>query len=105
MARVKWKTRADEILPLYRELAPEFNPMILHSGVSEPDRRASLEALRSRESRIVICVEMLGEGFDMPELKIAAIHDSQKSLGVTLQFVGRFSRNMPGHLGEATVVV
>lgn len=105
MARVQWKTRANELLPLYRELAPEFNPMILHSGVPESDRHASLEALRSKESRIVICVDMLGEGFDMPELKIAAIHDPHKSLGVTLQFVGRFSRNVPGRLGEASVVV
>lgn len=101
MARVKWKTRADELLPLYRELGPEFKPMILYSGISESDRQSRLAAMRSRDSRIIICVDMLGEGFDMPELKIAAIHDPHKSLGVTLQFVGRFSRNVPGRLGDA----
>lgn len=105
MARVKWKSRANELLPLYRELGSEFQPMILHSSLAEPDRRASPDAMRSRESRIIICVDMLGEGFDLPELKIAAIHDPHKSLGVTLQFVGRFSRNVPGRLGDATVVV
>ena len=35
---------------------------------------------------------MLGEGFDLPELKIAALHDVKKSLPVTLQFTGRFTR-------------
>ena len=35
---------------------------------------------------------MLGEGFDLPELKIAAFHDIRKSLPVTLQFAGRFTR-------------
>lgn len=35
---------------------------------------------------------MLKEGFDMPELKVAAIHDIFKSLAVTLQFAGRFPR-------------
>lgn len=105
MARVKWKKRADELLPLYRELGPEFQPMVLYSGIPETDRLARLAAMRSRKSRIVICVDMLGEGFDMPELKIAEIHDPHKSLGVTLQFVGRFSRNVPGRLGNATVVV
>ena len=35
---------------------------------------------------------MLGEGFDLPALKVAVVHDPQKSLAVTLQFIGRFTR-------------
>ena len=35
---------------------------------------------------------MLGEGFDLPELKVAAFHDVKKSLPVTLQLTGRFTR-------------
>ena len=31
---------------------------------------------------------MLGE-YDLPNLKIAALHDHHKSLAVTLQFIGR----------------
>ena len=46
---------------------------------------------------------MLGEGFDLPELKIAAIHDHHKSVAVTLQFVGRFTRTQ-SKLGDATVI-
>src|SRR3546814_19105291 len=46
---------------------------------------------------------MLGEGFDLPELKIAALHDHHKSIAVTIQFVGRFTRQDPT-LGDATVV-
>jgi len=41
----------------------------------------------------VVCVDMLGEGFDLPELKIAAFHDIRKSLPVTLQLAGRFTRS------------
>jgi hypothetical protein len=48
---------------------------------------------------------MLGEGFDLPELKIAAIHDPQKSLAVTLQFIGRFTRSSGERLGEASAFV
>lgn len=40
----------------------------------------------------MICVDMLGEGFDFPNLKIAAIHEPHKSLASTLQFIGRFAR-------------
>ena len=51
--------------------------------------------MRKGESRIVICVNMLGEGFDLPELKIVALHDLHKSLPILLQFAGRFSRTSP----------
>lgn len=40
----------------------------------------------------VICVDMLGEGFDLPNLKIGVLHSPHKSLAVTLQFIGRFAR-------------
>ena len=46
---------------------------------------------------------MLGEGFDLPQLKIAAFHDIRKSLAVTLQLAGRFTRSRQD-LGEATFI-
>ena len=48
---------------------------------------------------------MLGEGFDLPSLKIAAIHDAHKSIAVTLQFVGRFTRTGGDLTGDATAIV
>ena len=56
------------------------------------ERRTALDTLHDRQSRVVVCVDMLGEGFDLPQLKVAAIHDLHKSLAVTLQFIGRFAR-------------
>jgi hypothetical protein len=47
---------------------------------------------------------MLGEGFDLPELKVAAIHDLHKSLAILLQFTGRFTRSTGQNIGDATVV-
>lgn len=104
MARVSRIGRADDVLPIYEKIAADLNPVVLHSTTKAADRKAAIEAIASRASRIVICVNMLGEGFDLPALKIAAIHDAHKSLGVTLQFVGRFARTQEG-LGDATVVV
>jgi hypothetical protein len=105
MARVNRIGRAQELVDLYRELAPECQPVVLHSSVGVHARAAALQAVRDRTSRIIVCVDMLGEGFDLPSLKIAAIHDAHKSLGVTLQFVGRFARVADATIGEATVVV
>ncbi len=47
---------------------------------------------------------MLGEGFDLPNLKIAAIHDERQSLPVTLQFIGRFTRTSYNLLGNASFI-
>ncbi|WP_028061008.1 DEAD/DEAH box helicase [Candidatus Solirubrobacter pratensis] len=105
MARVNQIRRArDDVLPIYRELAPEFDPQILHSNLAAGERRAALEAITERRSRVVVCVDMLGEGFNFPELKVAALHDPHRSLGVALQFIGRFARSRPD-LGTATAVV
>lgn len=103
MARCSTIDRAKELHQIYSAMYPEFRPVIVHSQQSTRDRRDNLAALRRFDSRIIVCVDMLGEGFDLPELKIAALHDPHKSIAVTIQFVGRFTRQDP-RLGDATVI-
>lgn len=91
MARVSTHVRATNVFAIYERLG-KYNPVVIHSGLKESEIDAARKKLEKRESRIVICVDMLGEGFDMPELKIAAFHDLRKSLAVTLQLAGRFTR-------------
>lgn len=105
MARVRSVERAKEIIKLYEELGSEFAPIRIDTGMAESTRSKHRNRLFNRESRIVVCVNMLGEGFDLSALKIAAIHDPQKSLAVTLQFVGRFTRVGNESLGEASAFV
>jgi superfamily II DNA or RNA helicase len=105
MARVKSIRRADGIIALYQQVAPEFHPLKIHSGETLPRRRAAFEAIDRRDSRIIVCVDMLGEGYDLPSLKVAAIHDAHKTLPVTLQFIGRFARVDSGRIGDAAVIV
>ncbi len=95
MARCQTIDRAKELHRLYASLFPQYRPVIVHSQQSTRDRRENLKTLRQFNSRIIICVDMLGEGFDLPELKIAALHDHHKSVAVTIQFVGRFTRQDP----------
>lgn len=105
MARVHSVERAKEIIKLYKELGTEFDPIRIDTGIAESTRRKHRKKLYERESRIVVCVNMLGEGFDLRALKIAAIHDPQKSLAVTLQFIGRFTRVGSESLGDASAFV
>ena len=103
MARTSNVERATALHELYTRLLPEFRPVLIHSKMSVPLRVAALSELRSKASKIIVCVDMLGEGFDLPDLKIAGLHDRHKSEAVTLQFVGRFTRARTD-LGEATVI-
>jgi superfamily II DNA or RNA helicase len=103
MARVDTIPRAKELHARYAKSMPKARPILMHSKLGAPERLAGLEKLRSGASLIVVCVNMLGEGFDLPELKIAALHDKHKSESVTLQFIGRFTRAR-SDLGDATVI-
>lgn len=108
MARCESKRRAQEVYEIYKAKYSELNPVLIYSGsgMTEKVRRLSIDALRTGYARIVVCVDMLGEGFDLPTLKIAALHDVKKSLTVTLQLIGRFTRTkLDENLGEATFVV
>ncbi|MEW6211582.1 MAG: DEAD/DEAH box helicase family protein [Acidobacteriota bacterium] len=103
MARVDSVERARKVFPLYEKYS-EFNPVEIHTGItSKKEREEIRQKILSGKSKIVVCVNMLGEGFDLPELKIAAFHDIRKSLSVTLQLAGRFTRSRPD-LGDATII-
>jgi len=101
MARCATIPKANKIFELYAELGARFEPVVIHSKSKQRER--DLEQIRTRQSRVVVCVDMFGEGFDLPELKIAAIHDQHQSPAVTLQFIGRLTRTDP-RLGTAKFV-
>lgn len=111
MARAGSIDRARRVHAVYEALdaaraaagASRLGAVLVHSELSPAERRARLDDLRARRVRVVVCVDMFGEGFDMPELKVAALHDMHKSLAITLQFTGRFTRAR-ADLGDATMV-
>ena len=103
MARCKTRDRAETVFKIYERLCEDLNPVVIHSGVS--GRNAIKRRIIAKEHKIIVCVDMLGEGFDLPELKVAAFHDIRKSLPITLQFVGRFTRTRrDDQLGRASFV-
>lgn len=103
MARCESRRRAIEIYEIYQELCPDLSPVVIYSG--HPQYKENYGTILRRETKVIVCVNMLGEGFDLPELKIAAFHDIRKSLPVTLQFAGRFTRtSRDANLGNASFV-
>ncbi len=101
MARCYPSARAEKVYEIYKENYPEYSPVLIHSGVKK--RKSKLQDINAKKHRIIVCVNMLGEGFDLPELKVCAFHDIHKTLAITLQFAGRFVRDRDD-LGDPTFI-
>jgi len=106
LARAADRVKAEWIHSIYRRLAPELEPRIVHQGLSKKEVTANLADLRLGACRVVVCVDMLGEGFDMQTLKVAAFHDTRKSLSPMIQLIGRVARTSATlNLGTASVFI
>lgn len=101
MVRTDGRSRAKELLQVY-ERVTRLRLSIITGTNSLTYVRKRLAELRNGDLDGIVCVNMMGEGFDFPSLKIAAVHAPHKSLSVTLQFVGRFARTSGSQLGPAT---
>lgn len=103
MVRTDTKEKAKALEVLYAEVT-KLKLKRIDSSMSYNTITHTIKALREQKLDGVICVDMLGEGFDFPNLKIAAIHEPQKSLASTLQFVGRFARTNAPDIGTAKFI-
>ncbi len=101
MVRTDSRRRATDLVAIY-ESATTLRLAVVTGDKSLRYVKRIITQLQDNELDGIICVNMLGEGFNFPSLKIAAIHAPHRSLGVTLQFVGRFARTAGSDLGRAT---
>ncbi len=75
----------------------------LHSDIVTLDRQDILDALRSGEHDVIIGINLLREGLDLPEVSLVAILDADKegflrSRTSLVQTMGRAARNMDGEV-------
>jgi hypothetical protein len=101
MVRADSLTRAKELLKLYQETTA-LKLAFVNGQHSLKHVKRVVEKLTAGELDGIVCVNMFGEGFNLPNLKIAAVHSPHKSLAVTLQFIGRFARVGRPDIGRAT---
>ena len=81
---------ARAIRSLYSERGYEAET--IHSKMPEEDRAEVLRKLKAGLIDVIVQVQMLGEGFDHPQLSVAAIFRPFRTLAPYLQFVGRAMR-------------
>lgn len=104
MIRCKSKNDAKRLFDLYTK-ETNLKLRVVDSSKNRKEVLGIIESLKKQEIDGVLCVDMMAEGFDFPNLKIAIIHDPHKSLATTLQFVGRFARtNIEKRIGNASFI-
>lgn len=101
MVRTDSRRRAAELLELYQK-STALRLAVVTGDKSLRYAKQVVGDLKSGQLDGIVCVNMLGEGFNFPNLKVAAIHSPHRSLAVTLQFIGRFARTAGVNLGPAT---
>ena len=81
---------ATQVAALYKELGLRVE--VLHSQLTTEERDRIEASLRSGLTDVVVQVSILGEGYDLPSLSVAAVFRPYRSLSPYVQFVGRILR-------------
>ncbi len=93
------KKQAEDLAEFLKE--SQIKSEYLHSGVDTLDRIRILEKLRRGEIDVLVGVNLLREGLDLPEVSLVAIFDADKegflrSETSLIQTIGRAARNVRG---------
>lgn len=69
---------------------------ILHGKLDRYERDATIDRFRCGETPILVTIDIVSEGFDIPAMECAILLRPTHSLGLYLQQVGRVLRIFPG---------
>src|SRR5436305_2127770 len=93
------KKMAEDLADYMQELSIKVH--YLHSEIETIERVDILRDLRLCVYDVVVCINLLREGLDLPEVSLVAILDADKegflrSEGSLIQMIGRAARNVKG---------
>src|SRR5438477_9410896 len=94
------KRMAEDLTQYYQELGVRVR--YLHSDIETLERVQILRDLRRGEFDVLVGINLLREGLDLPEVSLVAILDADKegflrSAGSLMQTIGRAARHIEGH--------
>lgn len=103
LVRVGRIKETERIKILYTNVG--LNLEIVTSSQSLSDNEAAIQkATQNDDCHGLISVGMLGEGLDLPVLKIAVMHTPHQTFPVTLQFIGRICRTTENVEGNSKLI-
>ena len=93
------KRMAEELSNYYKEMGIRIK--YLHSEIDTIERIKIIKALREGEFDVLVGINLLREGLDIPEVKLVAVLDADKegflrSVKSLIQTIGRAARNAEG---------
>lgn len=100
------------VLTLTKKMAEDFTDFLadnglevkyLHSDIANDERLEILRDLRQGKFDVLVGINLLREGLDLPEVSLIAILDADKegflrSATSLIQIIGRAARNVHGHV-------
>jgi excinuclease ABC subunit B len=95
------KRMAEELTEYYAELGVRI--CYLHSDIKTIERMEIIRELREGKFDVLVGINLLREGLDIPEVSLVAILDADKegflrSTRSLIQTIGRAARNVNGHV-------
>jgi len=99
LVTVLTKKMAEELTTYYNDLGLKVKYM--HSDIDAIERNQIIRALRTGEFDVLVGINLLREGLDLPEVSLVAILDADKegflrSETALIQTMGRAARNLNG---------
>lgn len=103
LVTVLTKKMAEELTKYLNEYGKQIKVEYLHSEVNTLDRQDVLDDLRSGKFDVVVGINLLREGLDLPEVSLVAILDADKegflrSQTSLIQTMGRAARHVKGQV-------
>lgn len=95
------KRMAEDLTEYFRSMGVQAR--YLHSDIDTLERMALINALRKKDFDVLVGINLLREGLDIPEVSLVAILDADKegflrSSGSLIQTFGRAARNSKGRV-------
>jgi superfamily II DNA or RNA helicase len=102
LIRAEGVIKSAELLDLYRNAGLKVEEVNYKQTLQ--DNNAALQRLREGSLDGVVCIDQIGEGLDIPSLKVAVLHKPRQSFPATVQFIGRICREASDDIGTPHLI-
>jgi superfamily II DNA or RNA helicase len=102
LIRAEGVTKSGELLQLYHDAGLKVEEVNYKQTLQQ--NKTALDGLRTGHLDAVVCIDQIGEGLDIPNLKVAVLHKPRQSFPATIQFIGRICREASEDTGKPHLI-
>lgn len=102
LIRAEGVSESEDLLELYKDIGLNVAEVNYRKSLAENSQ--ALADIREGKLDGIVCIDQIGEGLDIPNLKIAVLHKPRQSFPATVQFIGRISREETAAVGKPHLI-